>query len=82
MTRSNWLAAALLSLAILGAPGVASACPNCKEGVATSSSPQAAGLQKGYYYSILFMIGMPIGVLSTGVFMVVRAVKSGALPEF
>ncbi len=82
MTRSKWLAAALLSTAILAAPGSASACPNCKEGVANSTSPQAAGMRNGYFYSILFMIGMPITVLSTGVFMVVRAVKSGALPEF
>ena len=66
---------------ILILAGDASACPNCKEAVANQSGADAAGLRNGYFWSIIMMISMPFGMLSAGVFAVVRAVKRGALPE-
>jgi hypothetical protein len=60
--------------------GAASACPNCKEAIAAQPS-DGARLKEGYFYSILFMVGMPFTLLGTGAFLVARAVKKGALPE-
>jgi heme/copper-type cytochrome/quinol oxidase subunit 2 len=39
-------------------PTVASACPGCKEAVA-ANDPSQSGQVKGYFYSILFMMGTP-----------------------
>ena len=39
------------------------ACPNCKDSLA-ANDPTASGLAKGYFYSILFMLGMPVTILS------------------
>lgn len=61
--------------------GVASACPNCKEAVANQQGSDAARVSKGYAWSILMMIGMPLGMVTTGVVVVARAVKRGVLPE-
>jgi hypothetical protein len=57
------------------------ACPNCREAMANQNSPEAVGLRNGYFWSILLMISVPMSLLGTGAFMVVRAVKRGALPE-
>lgn len=72
---------ALALALVLGAVDVAPACPNCKEAMA-SQTGDAAKLKDGYFYSILFMMGMPFALLGTGAFFVVRAIKRGALPEF
>ncbi|MDB5352397.1 MAG: hypothetical protein JWN86_3644 [Planctomycetota bacterium] len=73
------VAATTLLLALThGLP--ATACPNCKEALA-SQTGEGAKLKDGYYYSILFMMAMPFALLGTGAFCVVRAVKKGTLPE-
>ncbi len=72
------LAATLLALAA-SAPD-ASACPNCKEAVA-SGSPEAQGLADGYNWSILFMLGVPASLFSAGGVAIRRAVKRGVFPE-
>jgi hypothetical protein len=71
-----WLALIL----ILGLASEVLACPNCKEAVA-SQDGDALRLANGYSWSILLMIGMPFTLLGTGMMMIVRAVKRGALPE-
>jgi hypothetical protein len=77
MRIARWLVVGSALLVFSG--GEATACPNCKEAVA--AQPEEAGRMKdGYYYSILFMIGMPFSLLGTGAFFVARAVKRGALP--
>jgi hypothetical protein len=76
---SKLLAPAVLATA-LGSLSPVSACPNCKEALANQTG-EGARLKDGYYYSILFMIGMPFLMLGTGAFFVVRAVRRGALPE-
>ncbi len=65
---------------LLGAVGVASACPNCKEAVAAQPADVAA-MAQGYSWSIMLMMSMPFTLLGTGAFMVARAVKRGAIPE-
>jgi heme/copper-type cytochrome/quinol oxidase subunit 2 len=43
---------------------VAAACPNCKEAM-EKQDPTHGGVVKGYFYSILFMMGTPYLVLGT-----------------
>jgi hypothetical protein len=50
-----------LALVFLGA-AIAEACPNCKEALA-ANDPEQSGIVKGYFYSILFMMGMPFAFL-------------------
>jgi hypothetical protein len=70
----------LLVLVVLVAfETVAHACPGCREALANQTG-DAARLKDGYYYSILFMMGMPFMLLGAGALFVVRAVKKGALP--
>ena len=52
----------LLVLALAAIHGTALACPNCKEALA--NDPAAAGLVRGYFYSILFMLSMPVLIFS------------------
>ena len=53
---------ALLLLAALGS--VAVACPTCGEALGHQDAAHN-GVAKGFYYSILFMMGMPYLVLAT-----------------
>jgi heme/copper-type cytochrome/quinol oxidase subunit 2 len=49
----------LLALAaVLVIAGVATACPGCKDQLA--ADPAAHNLARGYFWSILFMLTMPI----------------------
>jgi hypothetical protein len=53
----------LIALAlVLAFATTASACPNCKEALA-ANDPEQNGIVKGYFYSILFMMGMPFAFL-------------------
>lgn len=56
------------------------ACPNCKEAVSAQPA-DVAKMARGYNWSILLMLGMPVTLLGTGAFMVRRTVKLGILPE-
>jgi len=56
------VALCLLLLAVVGVQETVFACPNCKEALA--NDPAAAGLVRGYFYSILFMLSMPILIFS------------------
>ncbi|HEX8201964.1 MAG TPA: hypothetical protein VF590_15925 [Isosphaeraceae bacterium] len=80
MRRIPWLVPVLALALVLLFVGEVAACPNCKEALAAQTG-DAARLKDGYFYSILFMMGMPFLLLGTGALMVVRAVKRGALPE-
>ena len=71
-----WVALLLL----VGLAGEALGCPNCKEAVA-SQDGDAMRLANGYSWSIILMIAMPFALLGTGMMMIARAVKRGALPE-
>ena len=71
-----WLALLLL----VGLAGEALGCPNCKEAVANQDG-DAMRLANGYSWSIILMIAMPFALLGTGMMMIARAVKRGALPE-
>jgi hypothetical protein len=39
------------------------ACPNCKDALA-ANDPEHNSLVKGYFYSILFMMGMPFALVT------------------
>ena len=80
MRSLNRILTATTLVLALGSGLPASACPNCKEALA-SQTGEGAKLKDGYYYSILIMMGMPFALLGTGAFCVVRAVKKGILPE-
>ena len=71
-----WLA----MLLVLGLASDTLACPNCKEAVANQDG-DAMRLANGYSWSIMLMIAMPFTLLGTGMLMVARAVRRGALPE-
>jgi len=59
----------ILLAAVLLTAGVAAACPTCKDGVA-ANDPEHAHMVKGYFYSILFMMGMPYLLLTSfGLYM-------------
>jgi heme/copper-type cytochrome/quinol oxidase subunit 2 len=52
----------LLCLLVVLTDGIAWGCPNCKDALA--NDPAAAGLVRGYFYSILFMLSMPFLIFS------------------
>ncbi len=79
--KATILALGLALLLVLLPADKASACPNCKEAVASQSPEEAQRVTNGYFYSILFMMGMPFLVVGTGGFFIARAVKRGVLPE-
>lgn len=81
MTRSVCRVAILAAALDLAAGSDAVACPNCKEAVSAQPS-EVAGMARGYNYSVLFMLAMPMTLLGTGAFLVARAVKRGTMPEF
>jgi heme/copper-type cytochrome/quinol oxidase subunit 2 len=61
--KSSKIIAAVLSLAVLVLlAGVAEACPTCKDQMA--ADPAAANIARGYFWSILFMLSMPILILT------------------
>jgi hypothetical protein len=54
------IAATVLATVILAPP--AWACPNCKDNFA-AQGPNGQNLARGFYWSILFMMGMPFALL-------------------
>ncbi len=56
------------------------ACPNCKEAISAQPA-DVANAARGYNWSIMLMLGVPVSLLGTGAFMVRRAVKLGMMPE-
>ncbi len=74
--RHGFLAA---TVAIVLASPV-SACPNCREAV-SAPAEDVANMARGYNWSIMLMLTAPASLLTTGAFMVRRAVKLGRFPE-
>ena len=62
---------AILVLAALLVPAVASACPLCKEAEADTPGGSAS-LGRGFYYSILLMIAVPWTAVGTVAFLIFR----------
>mgnify|MGYP006292360399 CR=1 FL=1 len=54
--------AAMALVVLLG--GDAAACPTCKDGVA-EADPEGMNVARGYFYSILLMLGMPFTLAGT-----------------
>jgi ABC-type phosphate transport system permease subunit len=60
------LAAALL-------PAVAAACPDCKDAVSDQTPGGSADLGRGFYWSILLMIGVPFAAVATVAGLILRS---------
>lgn len=79
--RQQFLLRSLLILAIvlLAAP-LAQACPNCKDGIAQGDGSHS-GLAQGFFWSILWMLSMPVLIL-TGLgsyfYLLVRRARKAA----
>ncbi|WP_425616874.1 hypothetical protein NA78x_000535 [Anatilimnocola sp. NA78] len=58
MKLSQLSSFALACLAVLLLAGIAQACPTCKDQLA--SDPETYNIARGYFWSILFMLTMPI----------------------
>jgi len=79
---------ALALLASLAFAQAATACPNCKDGIAHYDAANGRagastnGLSAGFNYSVLLMLGVPIGILGIGGLKVRQLAREGRLPEF
>ena len=74
MNRWTPLLSALLMLALAG---VAAACPNCKDSIAsTADGGSAGGLPAGFNYSIYFMLLGLVAVLGFVGFTIVKGVRA------
>ena len=65
-----------VSVVVLLAADPGLACPNCSTAVANSESGEPGGTPVGFYYSILFMLGMPFLLLGGFGFAFYRLHKS------
>ncbi len=77
MVKLRWLSPAItiaIVAIVLCAADAAWACPTCKEGVALND-PHYQSMAAGYYYSILFMMSMPLIILTTFGTFAYRSVK-------
>jgi hypothetical protein len=67
-TRSGGTAAGVLPavavVAFLLAAGEALGCPNCKDAVNTAD-PEGLNVARGYFYSILIMLAMPLTLVGS-----------------
>ena len=81
MRPRNRLRMVLLAGVLAAAPAAtASACPNCKEAVA--SQPEQAGrVASGYSKSIMLMMATPFVLVGTGAVVVVRVARKGGIPQ-
>ncbi|MEW4568289.1 hypothetical protein AB1L88_10515 [Tautonia sp. JC769] len=78
--RLALLAAALLLP--LAATPPASACPNCKSGLAVEESAGDRGdFASGFSRSIVLMLAMPFALLGVGTVAVVRLARRGGIPQ-
>ena len=69
----------LLVVCLLVVVGVAEACPGCKDALA-ENDPDQARVVRGYFWSILFMMGMPFaifGTIGTYLYLEVRRARAG-----
>lgn len=86
MRIRNCLRLSLLALALMlplvSAP-TASACPNCKDALASQGvTPGGAGdISAGFSRSILLMMAMPFALLGVGTVAIVRLARRGGLPR-
>jgi len=63
LRRSTLLALVAVAIALL-LHGAAHACPMCSESLA-QNDPHSAGLVRGYFWSIVFMMSMPFVIFFT-----------------
>ena len=77
----------LFSLVLIASCQSLQACPNCKDGIAHYDATHGRagtstnGLQKGFNYSIILMLGVPLGMVGTGGYFLRKLSREGRLPE-
>ena len=64
---------ALMFVLVFGA--AAQACPMCAEAVANQAGSDSSGMVSGYFWSILFMMGMPFALFGGFTTLVVWAYR-------
>lgn len=64
---------AILLVAAVILPALASACPLCKEASSDADKPGATSMWRGMYWSILFMVSAPFAMVGTMIVLVRRA---------
>jgi len=70
----------VVATVLLSLPGVAEACPNCKDSLA-ESDPASLGIVQGFFWSIMLMLSMPaliLGGLCTYFYVLVRHARRAA----
>lgn len=72
--------AAIVLVAAVLLPVLASACPLCKEASSDADKPGANSMWRGMYWSILFMVGAPFAMVGTMIVLVRRARRRLPLP--
>ena len=69
---------------VLLVPALALACPNCKVSVEDTQNQAGGGtggsMVAGYYYSILFMLGMLFSLVTAMIFFIRREALRTATP--
>lgn len=80
MHRRLGIGVVAIATLLMMEPAPARACPNCKEALSAQPGNETL-LADGFNWSILVMLGVPIGLLSVGGLAVRRAVRLGVLPE-
>lgn len=75
MTKQMWyVLTVLIVIVLLLASGHDSvACPSCKEGYRPGTTEALAG--EGYSWSVLFMLAVPMAIVSTFTVVLVRRLK-------
>jgi hypothetical protein len=72
--KSSFLAPLIAVGLLFALDDAVQACPSCQAALA-AHDPESANLVRGYFYSILFMIGMPFSMLGVFSASMYRAVK-------
>lgn len=78
----------LVLLCLTTCSGLVQACPNCKDGVAHydatygRAGASANGLSRGFNYSVVLMLTVPLGLIGSGGLYLRKLSKQGRLPEF
>lgn len=60
--RRTWLIL-VATACVLASAGAAHACPSCGNAIAKGESGEVANLTTAFYYSILFMLAVPLTLL-------------------
>ena len=67
----------LSCLVLLALAGVATACPNCKDTIATTETAGTPGISDAFNTSIYFMLGGLVAVLGLVARVIIKGIREG-----